>query len=525
MRKAITVWTLVSLVLLSVPAPPPEAIAAEAGSVLEEILNIMRQSGQITEEQRQALLERARREAEQAKAASQQAAAKAAPPTPAAPATGITAGIENLRPFLQSTDGNVRVELGGRLHFDYDAAEDTARTLGGARLTDQFQVRRARLELRASFFKWVELLVECEFTRADQKNGFCLNDAYLDLRAMPELGLRVGQFKEPFSFEELTSENTIDFVERSIVNDLAPGRDFGVVLRGSLFSGIVGYDVGVFNGAPFQNAGANQNDTNSAKDLAGRLTVAPFKPGGSYWLKGLQVGGSFTWGDGGEALSPQGRTSARTANRFTYFAQQPVRGDRTRWGTDLAWAVGPASLKFEYAEQRMERTQCGSVTGSGGSLTCAGGGNLADLVAAGWYVTGTWVLTGEDKELSGVVIPRRPFNPLTREYGPGAWELALRYAELSFESDDPVDFFDGNVTNGITGGGRTAENGVEALTAGINWYLNARLRYMVNWTQYWYDNPRGTPFSCGQPACSAGQVRRVDDPTSWELLTRLQIYF
>jgi hypothetical protein len=40
----------------------------------------------------------------------------------------------------------------------------------------------------------------------------------------------------------------------------------------------------------------------------------------------------------------------------------------------------------------------------------------------------------------------------------------------------PLDFFDGNVTNGITGGGRTAENGVDALTAGVNWYLNSRVR-------------------------------------------------
>jgi phosphate-selective porin len=215
-------------------------------------------------------------------------------------------------------------------------------------------------------------------------------------------------------------------------------------------------------------------------------------------------------------VSAQGRTGARTANRFTYFAAQPVRGDRTRIGTDLAWAVGPASLKFEWSRQINERIRLG-----------AGQSDLDDLVATGWYVAATWLVTGEEKPLTGPVVPKRSFNPITGQYGIGAWEIGLRYAELAFESDDPVDFFDANISNGITGGGRTAENGVEALTAGVNWYLNSRVRYMINWTQYWYDNALGTPFSCNRsPGCSSSaQLRRVDDPTSYEFLTRIQLFF
>ena len=57
----------------------------------------------------------------------------------------------------------------------------------------------------------------------------------------------------------------------------------------------------------------------------------------------------------------------------------------------------------------------------------------------------TWLLTGEDKPLVGPVVPKRAFNPASGTFGPGAWEVALRYAELSFSSDDPVDFFDGNL--------------------------------------------------------------------------------
>ncbi len=524
-RGVLKRWAAAMLMAVSVvghhgAAGAEEAKGLAAGTVLEEILAIMRQNGQITEEQRKALRERAEQEARQGKAERERAEKGSA--------GALTAGVENGRPFLQSASGDFRLELGGRFQLDYDAVEGKARTLAGTTLNNEFLVRRARIELKGSFFKWIDFLVECEFTRSDQKNGFCLNDAFMELKFRPELTLRVGQFKVPFSFEELSSDNTIDFVERSIINELAPSRDVGAVVRGSLFGGILGYDAGIFNGAASNGAATNTFDTSNGKDIAGRLTLAPFKPGGNYWLKGLQLAGSFTWGDGGGGatsnLSPQGRTGARTANRFVYFAQQPVRGDRSRAGTDLAWAVGPASFKFEYSEQDNERRRCGAPSTA---TACVGGQNLDDLTAAGWYVSGTWLVTGEDKPLTGPVIPKRPFNPIAGEIGRGAWELALRYAELSFSSNDPVDFLDGNLSNGITGGHASAENGVEALTAGVNWYLNSRVRAMLNWTHYWYDNALGTPFSCseGRSSCSATQLRRLDDPTSWEILSRVQMWF
>jgi hypothetical protein len=102
------------------------------------------------------------------------------------------------------------------------------------------------------------------------------------------------------------------------------------------------------------------------------------------------------------------------------------------------------------------------------------------------------------------------------------------YAELTLVSDDPVHFFDGNLTSAarIPGEGRTAENGAQALTVGVNWYLNSRTRVMLNWTHNWYDHTLGTPFSCPKqmPTCSASNLRPGDD-TSWEFLSRLQIYF
>ncbi len=47
---------------------------------------------------------------------------------------------------------------------------------------------------------------------AELVNSPSLTDGYIDLRFAPEIALRAGQFKQPFSLEELASDNLIDFV-------------------------------------------------------------------------------------------------------------------------------------------------------------------------------------------------------------------------------------------------------------------------------------------------------------------------
>jgi len=451
--------------------------------VLEQVLDLLLQRGQIDTEQYNALQDKAKKEQ----------------------ATAFQAGIENGKPFFKSTDGNFYVDLGGRLQADFDAAEADARTLTGVRLGSQFLMRRAYLEVAGRLFRWINFRIDTDFTDSQP-----LRDVFIELAPLPELRLIAGQFETPFSLEELTSSKHIDFVERSLVNELAPSYDRGVMVFGSLMHGVASYSLGGFNGS-----GQNTTDNNPDKDLAGRLVLAPFKTSNNFWLKGFQIAGDFTWGNQGTSRSAQGRTSARTLNRFVFFAAQPTRGDRLRYGVDMAWLVGPAAVKFEYDVQTNERWHLGLK-----------GGDLDKVTAKGWYVSATYVLTGEEKRLSAPVVPMHPFVPIVGKLGPGAWELGIRYAKLTFRSDDPVNFFDGNLTR-IPGGGRTAENGAEALTLGVSWYPNERTRLMFNWTNNWYDNALGTPFSCRTTCASTSlsNLQRSNDKSSWELLSRLQLWF
>jgi len=163
MRHFIRLVLIGMLVGLSMSAT--HAVGQEQDTpVLEQLLDLLLQRGQITREQYHTLQEQARKEQR----------------------TGVQVGLDHGRPFLQAADGKVRFDLGGRFQFDFDRAEDGARTLTGSSLGSQFLVRRARFELNGQFFQWIDLKIEPDFTDSQP-----LRDVYLDLKFFPELRLPI----------------------------------------------------------------------------------------------------------------------------------------------------------------------------------------------------------------------------------------------------------------------------------------------------------------------------------------------
>ncbi len=398
------------------------------------------------------------------------------------------AGFEKWQPYIRSTDGNFTLSPVGRIQVDFRAYEQGARNLPaagqtvGTDLTNKFLVRRGRVGLSGTFYKYFDFFVEADFgqgaTGADI--NVLLTDGYLDIHYWPELRLRAGQFKVPFSYEELFSDNNIDFVERSVADNLVPSRDVGAMLHGSLFGGVVSYAGGIFNGA-----GQSKGETNDSKDFAARLVVAPFKQTDVAWLKNFQVGGDVTIGDEDSGQSLQGKTDGQ----FVFFNRINTRGDRLRYSGEAAYYVGPFTLYGEYIQTEEERKGLGTA-----------GRDLPDLVGRGWYVTTTYVLTGETKVPGQTVIPNRWASPVGPERGWGAWEVAARFAQLDFRAQD-------NPNN--------SNNQVSALTLGVNWYLTPNVKWLFNFAQNWFSNDRRTPFS--------GETPRGTE--AWEFLTRLQLWF
>ncbi|HTT97038.1 MAG TPA: porin, partial [Rhizomicrobium sp.] len=104
--------------------------------------------------------------------------------------------------------------------------------------------------------------------------------------------------------------------------------------------------------------------------------------------------------------------------------------------------------------------------------------DLSDPDFNGWYLQGSWILTGEEKKWkadTGSFGAPKPNDPFTMDKaGIGAWEIVARYSDLNLNyhagaagTATPLD--------GIRGGDQRIG------TVGVNWYPNQVLRFMLDY--------------------------------------------
>jgi hypothetical protein len=154
---------------------------------------------------------------------------------------------------------------------------------------DYLDVRRARLDFRGQISPTWDYRLQVDFATAPK-----ILDAIITFKPYDCLKLQAGQFKLPFSQDNLTQSNLLEFIDRSQVTEALVarnkdllgnnnGRDMGLQVFGSVLKikerFAVDYFIGAFNGQ-----GINTPDFNEAKDIVGRLVFHP--------IDGLDIGGS-----------------------------------------------------------------------------------------------------------------------------------------------------------------------------------------------------------------------------------------
>ena len=138
---------------------------------------------------------------------------------------------------VESADGDYSIKLGGRIHWDYNRAEEN-----DVVDEDAFDIRRARLYISGDIQDWGYKL---QFN-VGNNNGGTPEDVYIRYNGLSN-GMRVTicRQKEPFGLNQLNSSNDIVFLERAASDEAyAPARSDGVQLNGS--SGNTVYALGVF---------------------------------------------------------------------------------------------------------------------------------------------------------------------------------------------------------------------------------------------------------------------------------------
>lgn len=229
--------------------------------------------------------------------------------------------------------GPSKLTLFGYAQTQFDMTKTGPETKNSFSMTRIILMANAELTRKLSFF----LMIDAASTQAAKH----LHEYYAQYAFMPELKVRVGQFKTPYTLENIISPTLLGNVNinegtrymSGIAGDPLygnyAGRDLGAMITGDAIKARDGhyylnYSVGVFNGA-----GMNLRDNNKHKDVAAKLNVLP--------TKDITLSGSFIVGKGNAQVSDMFGTIAQGEN-YT----------RNRWsvGAEVNWR--PLKLRTEY---------------------------------------------------------------------------------------------------------------------------------------------------------------------------------
>jgi phosphate-selective porin OprO/OprP len=379
---------------------------------------------------------------------------------------------------ISTADGKNEVRIRAVLHVDGRAF------FGGTQpIPDTFLIRRARPMVEGTLFGIVDFRIMPDFAQGQSM----LADGYIELKPWSWLKLRAGKFRSPIGLEWLQSDSQIIMVERSLVTDLVPWRDLGLMLHGDIANSTFTYQIAVFNGAPDSTNGPDF-DPQSEKDYVARFFLRPLRALPRITLAdiGFGIAGSYGQlaGTSAQTNLPTYRSTGQQ-NIFSYL-NSPTAPDsvvtpllRYRISPQAFVYVGPFGLLAEYAlsGNRVRNT-----------LT------QADLTHQAWNLTATFMLTQERASFDGP-IPRHPVD--FKHLAFGAFEVAFRYSEIHF--DDAAFPTWADPTTSV----RTARE----LAGGLNWYLNEHVRFMFSFMHTDFDG---------------GAVMGNRDPEN-ALLGRLQI--
>lgn len=326
----------------------------------------------------------------------------------------------------------------GRVQVDYAHYDADKQPLG-----DGTAIRRARLGAQGTVFRVWDYKVEYEFSDSKANPAARgIRDAYISYTGFRPVLLTVGNFKEPFSLEQVTSDSAVTFLERSLADAFAPSRHVGAAVQTSSANWSVAG--GLFGERPEDDV-ASEGD--EGYDLTARATWAPFWDTGCVLHLGL----------GGRRHEPNDSTNglrfaSRPESNITdvQLVDTGVLGGTDHidsYGLEAAGEWGPWSVQGEYVGTKVDRK------------------STSDVDLNGWYVLTSWFITGESRpyKVSEGVFDRVTPLGTVGQGGIGAWELALRLSQL-------------DLNDGALVGGEQRN-----LTVGLNWYLTSNVKLQANY--------------------------------------------
>ncbi len=323
---------------------------------------------------------------------------------------------------LDAQEFNIR----GRLHMDAFYGINEA-----DQFSNGFNNRRARMGMNGKINDNWDGRIEVDF--AD--GGVSPND-FRFRRSFDHGGrLWLGQFKVPQGLNELTSSNSITFIERSSPsNIITDSRRIGMAYE--YFPSTLGFKTMVY-GRSLGQRGDLEDDM--PLGAAFRGVFCPEVGGGN-----LHIGASVAYEDlmdnrdVGFSDRPEARDSKGGSVRMVSAGIDNAESTLKN-GVELLYLNGPFSIEGEYFRAAVSRKE---------------GDNP---VFTGFHVQSSFVITGESRSYS-----KGSLGTVSPSGDAGAWEVAVRYSNIDLNDAG----FDGGEQSNIT--------------LGLNHYVSSGLRFMLN---------------------------------------------
>ena len=342
---------------------------------------------------------------------------------------------------LSAPEKSLSLRLGGRIHADFSVIDLSSKLEENLQDPGTYSTRFTRVRL----YQVGQIGPNFSYKLAfDFNEGFAsLKDVYLQLQQIPIVGnIRIGNQKEFFSIESMSSSNHTVFLDRGLGDRFMPRRNFGLTLSNYHFQGRLTWGGGLY--MPTDETGSLRDQGSNDFNLTGRLVGVPYQKDEAHQLI-LSGAASYR-----SREQEQFEGTPETSIALDFMAPPTLTGLKHNITTNYTASLihGPINLQAAYRAAQPA-------------------GNGTDLRLQGYYGQVSYFLTGENRNYNGAfadfkaITPDKNFNLETG--GSGALELAFRYSQLDL-NDGPYQ------------GGQLTD-----MTAGVNWYLNPNTRFMVNY--------------------------------------------
>lgn len=396
--------------------------------------------------------------------------------------------LENGKPLIKTSDGNFEMALRGRMHFDMATYDQDGNNLPaiapGRDLSEGGNIRRGEFGIEGKFMRDWEYHSTFNFGGSGVEAGGVIKNMYLGYTGFKPLSIQIGAIKVPMTLDETTSANEIMFIERSSAAAMAVSYGGG---NSRTAVGMRGNANNFFASAYYTGGVVGEGGVDEASNVVGRAAYMIAPNADTQIHLGASATRVFEFSQASSAIPPalQGASTAQ----FNLQDRPELRVDGTRLvstgllnvedgsvaGPEFAAAWKNFFIQSEYYYYELDPAKA----------NVAGAANLSSFDFDGWYVQGSWVLTGEAKKYDSKGAwfhAPKSANPLGFG-GFGAVEFAARYSTVDLNDGANAAICTGNAAQTAPAPTSSCVRGGEQdiVTLGLNWYPNSNIRFMLNY--------------------------------------------